>query len=65
MIGQSVMSIHLQGIPVLFHVFLLLLTLVLLNCFNCIFRHLKMELLTQFPALNDEKKKKKLKIYIL
>ena len=32
-----------------------LLTLVLLNCFNCIFRHLKLELLTQFPASNDEK----------
>ena len=31
------------------------LTLVLLNCFNCIFRHLKLELLTQFPASNDEK----------
>ena len=30
-------------------------SLVLLNCFNCIFRHLKLELLTQFPALNDEK----------
>ena len=28
---------------------------VLLNCFNCIFRHLKLELLTQFPASNDEK----------
>ena len=33
----------------------LLLTLVLLNCFNCIFRHLKLELLTQFPASKDEK----------
>ena len=32
-----------------------ILTLVLLRCFNCIFRHLKLELLTQFPALNDEK----------
>ena len=31
------------------------LTLVLLNCFNCIFRHLKLELQTQFPASNDEK----------
>ena len=31
------------------------LTLVLLKCFNCIFRHLKLELLTQFPASNDEK----------
>ena len=31
------------------------LTLVLLNYFNCIFRHLKLELLTQFPASNDEK----------
>ena len=25
------------------------------NSFYCIFRHLKLELLTQFPALNDEK----------
>ena len=32
-----------------------ILTLVLLNCFNCIFRHLKLELLTQFPASNDKK----------
>ena len=32
-----------------------MLTRVMLNCFNCIFRHLKMELLTQFPASNDEK----------
>ena len=31
------------------------LTLVLLNCFNYIFRHLKRELLTQFPASNDKK----------
>ena len=31
------------------------LTLVLLNCFNCIFCHLKLELLTPFPASNDEK----------
>ena len=31
------------------------LTIVLLNCFNRIFRHLKLELLTQFPASNDEK----------
>ena len=31
------------------------LTLVLLNCLNCIFRHLKLELLTQFPASNEEK----------
>ena len=31
------------------------LNLVLLNCFNCIFRHLKLELLMQFPASNDEK----------
>ena len=31
------------------------LTLVLLNCFNCIFRHSKLELLTRFPASNDEK----------
>ena len=32
-----------------------ILTLVLLNCFNCIFRHLKLELQMQFPASNDEK----------
>ena len=32
-----------------------ILTLVLLNFFNCIFRHLKLELLTQFPASNDKK----------
>ena len=32
----------------------LILTLVLLNCFNCIFRLLKLELLTQFPVSNDE-----------
>ena len=31
------------------------LTLVLLNCFNCIFRHSKLELLTQFSSSNDEK----------
>ena len=31
------------------------LTLVQLNCFNCIFHHLKLELLTQFPASNEEK----------
>ena len=31
------------------------LTPVLLNCFNCIFRHLELELLTQFPAPNVEK----------
>ena len=31
------------------------LTLVLLNCFNCIFRHLKLELLTEFPAFSNEK----------
>ena len=36
------------------HIFALL-TLVLLNRFNCIFRHLKLELLTQFPDSNDEK----------
>ena len=36
-------------------VFVYHLTLVLLKCFNCIFRHLKLELLTQFPASNDEK----------
>ena len=40
------------------------LTLVLLNCFNCIFRHLKLELLTQFPASNDEKYRYFSKIYI-
>ena len=33
------------------------LTLVLLNCFNCIFLHLKLELLTQFPASNENEKK--------
>ena len=32
-----------------------LLTLVLLNCFKLFFIHLKQELLTQFPASNDEK----------
>ena len=31
------------------------LTLVLLNCFKLFFIHLKLELLTQFPASNDEK----------
>ena len=31
------------------------LTLVLLNCFHCIFRHLQLELLTQFPVPNDKK----------
>ena len=41
-----------------------LLTLVLLNCLNFIFRHLKLELLTQFPAANDEKYFYFLKIYI-
>ena len=30
-------------------------TLVVLNCFNCIFRHLKLELLKQFPASDDKK----------
>ena len=30
------------------------LTLVLLNCFNFIFSHLKLELLTQFPASNNK-----------
>ena len=30
-------------------------TLILLNWFNCTFRHLELELLTQFPAPNDEK----------
>ena len=29
------------------------LTLVLLNCFNCIFCHLKLELLTQFPMTKN------------
>ena len=29
--------------------------LALLHCLNCIFRHWKPELLTQFPAPNDEK----------
>ena len=31
------------------------LTLVLLNCFRLFFVYLKLELLTQFPASNDEK----------
>ena len=31
------------------------LTLVLLNCFKLFFIHLKLELLTQFPASKDEK----------
>ena len=31
------------------------LTLVLLNCLFLFFIHLKLELLTQFPASNDEK----------
>ena len=31
------------------------LTLVQLNCFNCIFLHLELKLLTQFPAPNEEK----------
>ena len=31
------------------------LTFALLDCFKHIFRHLKLELLTQFPASNDEK----------
>ena len=39
-------------------------SLVLLNCFNCIFRHSKLELLTQFPASNDEKYRYFSKIYI-
>ena len=34
---------------------LLVLTLVLLNCLFPFFIHLKLELLTQFPASNDEK----------
>ena len=42
----------------------MLLTLVLLNCFNCIFCHLKLELLTQFPASNDKKYRYCSKIYI-
>ena len=33
----------------------LMLTLVLLNRVYCIFRHLKLELLPQFPASNDKK----------
>ena len=32
-----------------------ILTLVLLHCFNGIFRHLKLQLLTQFPSPYDEK----------
>ena len=31
------------------------LTPILLNCFGLFFIHLKLELLTQFPAANDEK----------
>ena len=31
------------------------LTLMLPNCFGLFFIHLKLELLTQFPAPNDEK----------
>ena len=31
------------------------LTLVLLDCLFMFFRHFKLELLTQFPASNDEK----------
>ena len=43
-----------------------LLPLVLVNCIiNCISRHLKLELLTQFPASNDEKYLYFVKIYIL
>ena len=34
--------------------FIPMLTLVLLNCFNCFFLYLKLELLAQFPALNDK-----------
>ena len=41
-----------HAVPILF---LVSVTLVLLSCFNCIFLHLKLELLMQFPALNDEK----------
>ena len=33
----------------------ILLTHVVLDFFSCIFRHLKLELLTQFPASNDKK----------
>ena len=36
-------------------IIIICLTLVLLNCFYCIFCHLKLELLTQFPATNDKK----------
>ena len=46
--------------------FTITLTLVLLSlsCFNCIFRHLKLELLTQSPAPTDEKYIYFLKIYV-
>ena len=40
------------------------LTLVLLNCFKLFSIHLKLELLTQFPDSNDEKKSPKLKYLI-
>ena len=40
------------------------LTLVRLSCLNCIFRQLKLELLTQYPAPNDEKIFDFLKMYI-
>ena len=42
-------------IIIVFGVFYSFLTLVLLDCFNCIFHHLKLKLLTQFPSSNDEK----------
>ena len=35
------------------HIIIWMLSLVLLNNFNNIFHHLKLELLTQFPASND------------
>ena len=44
--------------------FLTYFTLVQLNCFYCIFCHLKLELLTQFPTLNDENYFYFKKIYI-
>ena len=37
------------------HIILYILTLVLLNCLFPFFVHLKLELLTQFPASKDEK----------
>ena len=49
---SSISMVGFVNVAILLSVFQ---TLVLLNCFNCIFRHLKLELLTQFPASSDEK----------